>query len=74
MDFSIILLNFFYSTIGALVTLGFMVLGYKFLDGITPFDAHAELAKGNVAVGIVVGAMFVGIGIAVGLVVGMGLN
>ena len=39
-----------------------------------PFDTHDELAKGNIAVGIVVGAIFVGVGIAIGLVVGMGLN
>jgi hypothetical protein len=32
------------------------------------------LGEGNVAVGIVVGSMFVGLGVAVGLVVGLGLN
>ena len=40
----------------------------------TPFDTSAELRKGNVAVGIVVGSIFVGAGIAIGLVIGMGLN
>lgn len=74
MDFTIILLNFGYAIVGALVTLGFMIMGYKAFDRITAFDTHDQLAKGNVAVGIVVGSMFVGLGIAIGLVIGMGLN
>ena len=32
------------------------------------------IAEKNVAVGIVVGSIFVGLGIAVGLVIGMALN
>lgn len=40
----------------------------------TPFDTSRELAEKNFAVGIVVGAIFVGLGIAAGLVVGLGLN
>ena len=38
------------------------------------YDTEDELQKGNVAVGIVVGSIFVGTGIAIGLVIGMGLN
>ena len=74
MDFMILVLNFVYAITGAVVTLSFMLLGYKTFDRITPFDTHDELAKGNVAVGIVVGSIFVGLGIAIGLVIGMGLN
>ena len=74
MDFSIILLNFIYAIVGCAITLGFMVAGFKLLDRITPFNTHDELEKGNQAVGTVVGAMFIGVGIAVGLVIGMGLN
>ena len=74
MDFTIVLLNFGYAIVGALVTLGFMIMGYKAFDQITAFNTHDQLAKGNVAVGIVVGSMFVGLGIAIGLVIGMGLN
>jgi len=63
MELSITLMNF-----------GFMVLGYKIFDKMTPFDTSKQLAEKNVAVGIVVGSIFVGLGIAVGLVIGMGLN
>ena len=74
MELMIVISNFTYAIIGALLTILFMVLGYKVLDWMTPFDTSKQLGEGNVAVGIVVGSMFVGLGIAVGLVVGLGLN
>jgi len=74
MELTVTLLNFAYALGGAVLALFFMIVGYRFFDKITPFDTSKELAGGNVAVGIVVGAIFVGLGIAIGLVVGMGLN
>ena len=74
MEIQIIVLNFIYAVIGALLTIGFMLIGYRLFDRITHFNTSDQLAQGNVAVGIVVGAIFVGLGIAVGLVIGMGLN
>jgi len=74
MELSITLMNFVYAVAGAILTLLFMVLGYKIFDKMTPFDTSKQLAENNVAVGIVVGSIFVGLGIAVGLVIGMGLN
>jgi uncharacterized membrane protein YjfL (UPF0719 family) len=73
-EISIALLNFFYAIVGALLTILFMVIGFKVFDKITPFDASKQLAEKNVAVGIVIGSIFIGLGIAVGLVIGMGLN
>jgi hypothetical protein len=37
-------------------------------------NTFKQLEERNVAVGIVVGAIFVGPGIAIGMVIGMGLN
>ncbi|MCH8100862.1 MAG: DUF350 domain-containing protein [Proteobacteria bacterium] len=74
MEIEIVVANFSYAVLGALVTIVLMMVGYKVLDWLTPFDTSKQLGKNNVAVGIVVGAMFVGLGIAVGLVVGLGLN
>ena len=74
MELYITLLNMGYAIAGALVTLAFMAVGYKIFDRITPFNISQQLEEGNVAVGIVVGAVLVGLGIAIGLVVGMGLN
>jgi len=74
MELSITLLNFGYAIVGAILTLLFMALGYKVFDKMTPFDTSKQLAEKNIAVGIVVGSIFVGLGIAVGLVIGMGLN
>ncbi|MEL7045780.1 MAG: DUF350 domain-containing protein [Pseudomonadota bacterium] len=51
-----------------------MIFGYWIFDVLNPLDINAELGNDNRAVGIVVAAIFVGLGIAVGLVIGMGLN
>jgi uncharacterized membrane protein YjfL (UPF0719 family) len=74
MEIQIILLNFIYAVIGALLTIGFMLIGYWVFDKITHFNTSEQLAQGNVAVGIVIGSIFIGLGIAIGLVIGMGLN
>ena len=74
MELTITLMNMAYAVAGALLTLVFMVAGYKLFDKITPFDTSRQLADKNMAVGIVVGSVFIGLGIAIGLVIGMGLN
>ncbi len=74
MEIAIVVSNFTYALLGALLTILFMVLGYKILDWITPFDTSKQLGEGNIAIGMVIGSMFVGLGIAVGLVIGLGLN
>ncbi len=74
MELSIALLNFAYAVFGALLTLGFMAAGYTLFDKMTPFDTSKELSEKNTAVGLVVGSIFIGMGIAIGLVVGLGLN
>ncbi len=74
MESSIVVLNIVYAVLGAMLTLGFMLIGYLVFDRLTPFETSRQLAQGNVAVGLVVGAIFVALGIAIGLVVGLGLN
>ncbi len=74
MEAGIIMVNFLYAIFGVILTLVFMLLGFKLFDKLTPFDTSKLLSDNNIAVGIVVGSIFIGLGIAVGLVVGMGLN
>jgi uncharacterized membrane protein YjfL (UPF0719 family) len=74
MEVSIIILNFVYAIVGALLTLLFMIMGYKIFDKMTPFKTSEQLEAQNIAVGIVVGSIFIGLGIAIGLVIGNGLN
>jgi uncharacterized membrane protein YjfL (UPF0719 family) len=74
MESGIIIANFLYAVFGVIITLGFMLLGFKLFDKVTPFDTSKQLADNNIAVGIVIGSIFIGLGIAVGLVMGMGLN
>ncbi len=69
-----IVLNFLYAVMGGLLTLGFMWLGCRLFNRTVSFQIGEELAKGNVAVGLMVMGIFIGIGIALGLVIGMGLN
>lgn len=73
-DFEPIILNVVYVVLGGFLTIGFMKLGCKSFNKIVHFDISKELAKGNVAVGLMISGMFIGIGIATGLVIGLGLN
>ena len=59
---------------GPLWALVIMCLGYKLFDKLTPFDTAKELATDdNVAIGIVVGSIFIALGIVTGLIIGMAL-
>lgn len=69
-----ILLNFIYACMGGLLTLLFMWLGCKIFGHIVSFDVSEQLGDGNMAVGLMIMGMFIGIGTAMGLVIGLGLN
>ncbi|MES9846653.1 MAG: DUF350 domain-containing protein [Candidatus Sedimenticola sp. PURPLELP] len=69
-----ILLNFVYVIMGGTLTLFFMWLGCKVFSHIVNFSIPDELAKGNLAVGVMIMGIFIGIGTALGLVIGLSLN
>jgi uncharacterized membrane protein YjfL (UPF0719 family) len=69
-----VVLNFLYAAMGGVMTIGFMWLGCKLFNRTVPFNIGEELSKGNVAVGLMVMGLFIGIGAALGLVIGLGLN
>ncbi len=69
-----ILLNFLYAAVGGCMTLFFMYMGCKIFNHIVGFNISDELAKGNIAVGIMLMGIFVGVGTGLGLVIGLGLN
>lgn len=68
------IINFSYAIFGGIITIIFMMLSYKIFDIILPFNMNTELDDGNVAIGIVVGSIFIGVGLAVGLSIGLALN
>lgn len=70
----LMLRNFLYAIIGVMVGVISSVLTYKLINKTTRFDIPNELEKGNLAVGIVVGGIFIMIGLIVGLIIGMSLN
>lgn len=69
-----ILLNFLYAAMGGFMTLFFMWLGCKIFNHIVCFNISEELRNGNMAVGLMIMGIFIGIGVAQGLVIGLGLN
>ena len=48
-DISITLLNFCYAFLGAVLTIFFMIIGYKIFDKITPFNTSEQLEQKNTA-------------------------
>jgi uncharacterized membrane protein YjfL (UPF0719 family) len=70
----IMLRNFLYAIVGVITGVVSSVLTYKFINRTTVFDIPKELEKGNLAVGVVVGGIFIMIGLIVGLIIGMSLN
>lgn len=69
-----ILLNFVYVILGGLLTLVFMKISCILFNRMVDFNISEELAKGNIAVGLMVMGLFIGIGIALGMVIGLGLS
>jgi len=70
----IMIKNFIYSIFGIVVGILASIGTYKLFKQITHFDIPSELEKGNLAVGMVVGGIFIMIGLIVGLIIGMSLN
>lgn len=63
MELKIIALNFFYAVLGVVL----MFISYKVFDWLTPEVRFPdELKKGNVAVSIFIGAIFVSIALIIG--------
>jgi len=67
-------LNVLYACMGGLLTLFFMWFGCRLFSHIVSFSIPDQLAKGNIAVGLMLMGMFIGIGTALGLTIGLGLN
>ena len=59
---------------GGVLTLFVMWTGCKLFSHLVSFSIPDQLQEGNVAVGLMIMGMFIGIGTALGLVVGLGLN
>jgi uncharacterized membrane protein YjfL (UPF0719 family) len=69
-----VVLNFLYAFLGGCLTIFFMWLGCHIFSHIVNFSIPEQLAKGNLAVGVMIMGIFIGIGTAMGLVIGLGLN
>jgi uncharacterized membrane protein YjfL (UPF0719 family) len=68
------LLNLSYAALGGLMLIVFSWLGARLFSNVMGFKIRDELKAGNMAVGLAVLGIFVGMGIGMGLVIGMSLN
>lgn len=67
MEWRIVGLNFLYASLGVIL----MYLAYRVFDKLTPaVDFAAELKRGNIAVAIFIGSLF----IAIAIIIGRALN
>jgi len=64
---SILVLNLVYAALGVVL----MYVSYRLIDKLTPeVDFPAELKRGNIAVAIFIGALFLSIALIVGRAIG----
>lgn len=70
----IIIINFMVALLGVLLAIEAMLYAYKRIDHVTRYDTSGQLERGNQAVGLMVGGLFIGLGFVIGLVIGMGVN
>jgi uncharacterized membrane protein YjfL (UPF0719 family) len=62
-EWTIIGINFLYATLGVVL----MYVSYRLIDAATPqVDFAEELKRGNIAVGIFIGALFISIALIIG--------
>lgn len=71
---TIILLNFLYALISGLMSMGLMSLAFWIFNKKTDFPLNRELRNGNIAVAIVLLGIFIGLGLATGLTIGLAVN
>ena len=73
-DLPPLILNFVYVMFGGFLTLLFMKFSCTMFNKMVNFNISDELGKGNIAVGLMVMGIFIGVGISLGLVIGLGLS
>ncbi|MDX1496364.1 MAG: hypothetical protein R3352_02305 [Salinisphaeraceae bacterium] len=69
-----LILNFLYAAAGGCLAIFFSYVAVKLFSHFMTFSVSQELGKGNVAVGLAVMGIFIGVGVSLGLVIGLGLN
>lgn len=69
-----ITLNLLYAGLGGVLLILFGWASVRFFRSFMQFRISDELQKGNVAVGLAVMGIFIGIGVGMGLVIGLSLN
>lgn len=69
-----LILNFLYASMGGFLTILFSYFAVRLFSHFMTFSVSEELGKGNIAVGLAVMGIFIGVGVSLGMVIGLGLN
>jgi len=71
---SVMILNTVYAIVCTVIGITASFIAVKLFDSSTPFDTYRELNTDNRAVGIVVGCIYLGVLLAVAVIVGLSAN
>lgn len=69
-----ITLNLIYAAMGGGMLIVFNWVAAHLFRNLMGFSVREQVAKGNVAVGLALMGIFIGLGVGLGLVIGMSLN
>lgn len=69
-----IIINLLYAAMGGGMLIVFNWIAGHLFRNIMGFSVRDQLAKGNVAVGLALMGIFIGLGVGLGLVIGLSLN
>lgn len=72
--YKIMLVNFIYVIFGSVLSLFISRIAVSYFDKTTPYNTQKELEEDNKAVGMVVSAIYIGVFLMMGLIIGLGLN
>jgi len=71
--FQTVLMNCGYLIFACIVMLSMFIIIYKIFDRFTKFDTSEQLKNNNISIGLLYCGLLIGMGIAIGLVVGFTL-
>ena len=69
-----LLLNLGYAAMGGIMLIVFSWVAARLFSTIMGFSVRSELQRGNIAVGLAMLGIFLGVGVGLGMVIGMSLN
>lgn len=70
----VLIKNFIYALLGVLMAINLLLYAYQKLDSLTNFNTSDQLKNGNIAVGLMVCGLWIGIALLIGFIFGYAMN